>query len=36
MNNDFVKGFKPLEYKKPFEKAYLKWKNELEHFLNTK
>jgi xylulokinase len=36
MNNDYVMGFKPSEDKEPYQKAYLKWKNELEYLLKTK
>ncbi len=35
MDNDFVMGFKPSEEKKEYEKAYLKWKKELELMLEN-
>lgn len=33
MDNDYVMGFKPSEDKKPYKKAFQKWKNELEQLL---
>ena len=33
MDNDYVMGFKPSEDKEPYEKAYQKWKNELQQLL---
>ena len=35
MNNDYVMGFKPSRDKEPYEKAYQKWKNELEQLLKN-
>ncbi len=35
MDNDYVMGFKPSEEKKEYEKAYLKWKEELEGMLEN-
>ncbi len=35
MDNDYVMGFKPSEEKKEYEKAYLKWKEELEGILEN-
>lgn len=33
MDNDYVMGFKPSDDKEPYQKAYQKWKNELEQLL---
>jgi len=35
MENDYVTGFKPSNEKKEYEKAYQKWKNELEQLLKN-
>lgn len=35
MDNDYVMGFKPSSDKMPYEKAYHKWKNELEELLKN-
>ncbi|MGB7393217.1 MAG: FGGY family carbohydrate kinase [Pricia sp.] len=35
MDNDFVMGFKPSQNKKEYEKAYQKWKKELEGMLKN-
>lgn len=36
MDNDFVMGYKPSEQNGEYERAYLKWKSELERMLDSK
>lgn len=36
MNNDYVLTYKPLKDKEPYEKAYARWKRELESILKKK